>query len=66
MRPTVTTKHRELAEKIAADMEAYIANGGKVNCRRPDERVRPPVDHWQDRVDEGFRAHNERKAGRDR
>lgn len=29
MRPTVTTKHRELSEKIAADVEAFLSRGGK-------------------------------------
>lgn len=59
MRPSVTSKHRELQERTRKAMEAYEQAGGEVHTHTPTERARPPVDHLQDRIDEDFRQHSE-------
>lgn len=64
MRPTVTSKHREIAEKIAADVKAFLDNGGKPSEHRPDERARPPVDHWEDRVSSDYKAFQQAKGAK--
>lgn len=64
MRPTVTSKHRELSEKIAADVEAFLAKGRKPSEHRPDERARPPVDHWEDRVSSDYKAFQQAKGAK--
>lgn len=64
MRPTVTTKHREMSEKIAADVEAFLSRGGKPSEHRPDERARPPVDHWEDRVSSDYKAFQQAKRAK--
>ena len=61
MRPTITSKHREAQERIRRDMERFEQAGGSVNRYSPTERAKPPVDHWQERVSEDFRAHRENK-----
>lgn len=59
MRPTVSAKHKELQDKIAADVEAFLANGGKASEHRSDERARPPVDHWEERVSSDYKAYQQ-------
>lgn len=64
MRPTECAKHKALREKIAADVEAFLAAGRKPTAHKTSDRALPPVDHWEDRVTTDYRTHHEAQAAR--
>lgn len=64
MRPTVSAKHKAMQDKIAADVEAFFAAGGKTSEHTTSDRSLPPVDHWEDRVTNDYRTHHEAQAAR--
>lgn len=64
MRPTECAKHKAMREKIAADVEKFLAAGGNPTEHTASDRARPPVDHWEDRVTDDYRAHQEAQAAR--
>lgn len=61
MRPSISSKHRDQQERLRKAMEEYERKGGKVSRHDPSERAKPPVDHWQERVSEDYRVHQENK-----
>ena len=57
-------KHKALQDKIAADVAAFFAAGGKKSEHSSSDRALPPVDHWEDRVTNDYRAHHEAQTAR--